>query len=76
MQQIAMRALQFDQIKAEPVGASRGGGKGISDAGEPFLIERLRCRPIVIEGNRRRGNSLPRAFCDREGLAAFPRYMD
>ena len=42
VQQIAVRAMQFERVEAEPRGAFGGAREGIADAGEPRRIERQR----------------------------------
>src|SRR4051812_2892208 len=75
VQQIAVRAVQFDQIETEPVGAASRRSEGVADAVESVLVQRLRAGPIRGKRDRRRAKPRPRPFATAERVAARPWHM-
>ncbi len=53
MQQITVRAVQLDGVDAEPFGAPGGGDKGVADALQAGVVERVRRAFALLVRQRR-----------------------
>ena len=70
VQQIAVAAVQLDQIVADALDATRGSGELADQPADVVLGERVRNRPALIIGQRRRRFGLPCVLLGRQRLAA------
>ena len=73
MQQIAVRAVQFERIDAEPLGTFGGIHERVADAREAGSVERGRRGLALLVRHRRRRHRLPAAWlAERDLLPAVP----
>src|SRR5690606_14706156 len=73
--EIAMRAMDFDQIETRPLSALRTVGESRDNFKNSGLVQRLRRLPTLIIWDRARSHRLPCAFLRRQHLAA-PAFCD
>ncbi|MNL22038.1 hypothetical protein D3C87_1433590 [compost metagenome] len=72
MQQVAVRGVQLDGVKAQADGAARAVHEGIAHARQASFIQRQRRRFGGFVRNGRRRPTLPAAFGRRHQLATVP----
>jgi len=72
MQQIAVGAVQFEGIEAQPLGALRGRHECIAHALKPQRIERERRQFAVLVRHHGGSFGLPAAVREGDLLAAIP----
>ncbi len=73
MQQITVRAVQLDGVDAEPFGAPGGGDKGVADAFQAGVVDRVRRAFALLVRNGGGSFGLPAAFFQWQQLPAVPR---
>src|ERR1700751_4142421 len=72
MQQVAVGAMQFDRIDAQPIGAPRRLDECIAKPLEPHEIELERLHLAVLVLNGRWRNRLPSALSEGNLLTSLP----
>jgi hypothetical protein len=75
VQQKAVGSEQFDEIKAEPVGAPGGVCVSVAYTRQTRRVERLRGRPVIVKRNRRWRCRGPGAGVRGERPTTLPRQL-
>ncbi len=70
MQQIAVGGVQFNQLKAQPLGAQRAGDEGRFDARQIGMAQFSGGAIAIVKRHGGRGDGLPATIVERQLMAS------
>ena len=73
VQQIAVGGVQFNQLKAQPLGAQRAGDEGRFDARQIGMAQFSGSAIAIVKRHGGRGDGLPATIVERQLMASLPR---